>query len=809
MLQPRFALIALLGIVAGSASLYAAEVSTVNDTPGGPGEWGFHPVEGEVSPVNPPAFVWRPQSGATSYEIQVARTPAFRPLLRLAVGLRYNCFCPPEALEAGTWHWRYRFTGGQGRPSAWSRTRSFVVDASSAVFPMPPREELIGRIPKRHPRLFVRPEQLPRLRELARAVLKEEWEAVLADCDRLMEDPPPTKEPPKYPAGMERKSEAWRKIWWGNRVYTIECLNGAATLGFGRLLSGRDDYGRLAKRLLLAAAEWDPKGATGYRYNDEAGMPYAYHFARTYTFINDLLTDEERARCRAVMAVRGREMYDHLSRRHIWRPYSSHSNRAWHFLGEVGIAFLDEVPDAEEWTWFAMNVFYCVYPVWSDADGGWHEGVSYWRSYINRFTWWADLMRVAMDVDAYRKPYFSQVGYYPLYLQPPGTRGGGFGDLCANKTSRHNVDLMTTLAAQARDPHWQWYVDVQGGPRTEEGYIGFIRGALPEVRAEPPADLPTSRCFRGTGQAVLNTTLLDASENVEVIFKSSPFGTQSHGYESNNSFLLYAFGERLLIRSGRRDIYGSDHHRNWMWHTKSTNCITAGGRGQKKHSAAARGRILAFHTSDAFDYVAGEAGDAYEDNALERSTRHILFVKPDLVIVFDRLEAPQATPLEYRLHAPTPIEVESQEDIRLKNGKAAARVSLLAPEKLDVSVTDEFDPPPRPRIKLTEWHLTAKAAPAKRTEFVTVIRVHRAGTKAPAAVEFEAVRGGYELRAALPDGQVRILLGAADTGRVGGADLQADGDVVAIRYDAHGGPTAHLIVRGRTVRAGVGPLSKE
>src|SRR5690606_22263358 len=226
--------------------------------------------------------------------------------------------------------------------------------------------------------------------------------------------------------------------------------------------------------------------------NDEAGMPYNYYFSRTYTFINDLLSEAEKEKCREVMTIRGREMYDHLYPRHFWRPYSSHSNRAWHFLGEIGIAFLDEIPEAQEWVWFAANVFTNVYPVWSDQYGGWHEGVSYWNSYLNRFTWWADIMRVAMGIDAYQKPFFSKAGFYPMYLQPPGTRGGGFGDLTARRDSEDNVGIMTIFAAQAQNPYWQWYVEAHGGSRLEDGYIGFVRGALPTVVAKAPTDLPTS-----------------------------------------------------------------------------------------------------------------------------------------------------------------------------------------------------------------------------------------------------------------------------------------------------------------------------
>ncbi|MHC4542557.1 MAG: DUF4962 domain-containing protein, partial [Planctomycetota bacterium] len=251
----------------------------------------------------------------------------------------------------------------------------------------------------------------------------------------------------KYPAGTIRNSDPWRDIWWGNRTYTIRALNSAATLAFTRLLGGQEEYGLEAKRILLECAKWDPKGSTGYRYNDEAGMPYNYYFSRTYSFVNDLLSEEEEELCRKVMKVRGEEMYRHLCPRHLWQPYGSHANRAWHFLGEVGIAFLGEVEGADDWVWFAMNVFVNTYPVWSDDDGGWHEGSSYWSSYQNRFTWWADIMREAMGIDAYDKPYFSKAGYYAMYLLPPGKVGGGFGDLTARRTAQRNVPLVSGLFA--------------------------------------------------------------------------------------------------------------------------------------------------------------------------------------------------------------------------------------------------------------------------------------------------------------------------------------------------------------------------
>lgn len=757
----------------------------LDERPSAAGEWGFRPSEGAVVEISPPGFVWRPQPRAVSYHLQLARDDEFKKIRYEIADLELYCHCLPEPLEPGKWHWRFRAVDKAGLPSAWSTTRSFTINENAARMPMPTRSELCARVPDSHPRLFLRPEDLPRLRKQAQSDLSNEYKALVGRCQRLLRRPPPTTEPCKYPPGTKRGSEEWRELWWGNRVYTINVLDSAATLAFVRLLDGNEQYGQLARRLLLDAAKWDPKGATGYRYNDEAGMPYAYFFSRTYTFLHDLLTEEEREECRRVMRIRGREMYDHLRPMHLWRPYGSHANRAWHYLGEVGIAFLGEIPEAEDWMWFAVNVFHCAYPVWCDDDGGWHEGLAYWRSYMGRFTWWADVMRSAFQLDAYSKPYFSQIGYYPLYLQPPGSHGGGFGDLCGQLESAGNVSVMQVFAAQAGNPHWQWYVETHGA-RRQEGYTGFLRGALPRTAARPPTDLPASRVFRGVGQAIMNTNLLDAKRNVEIVFKSSPFGTQSHGYDANNAFLLYAFGKPLFISSGWRDIYGSDHHAKWMWHTKSVNSITIDGEGQFAHSAGAVGRILDFATTEGFDFVAGEAAPAYGDK-LNRFTRRILFVKPELVVIHDLLEARAPARFEWRLHSPVEMQLLENQRVRVTNAEAACEVTFLTPQALAISQTDQFDPPPRPRIKLTEYHLTAATqSPQKECEFVTILRPYRTGQKVDRGSRLMPIDHGWALEAGLTTGKAVILLRRAPRLALKHGPLQTDGQIAAARVNEQG-----------------------
>ena len=776
-------------------SAVAFGAPALDERPAGEDEWGFRPAAGSLSEVTPPGFSWRPQSGIVSWELECGRGEGFDATVYRAGGLEMNVHCPRETLPPGTYSWRYRGQDKVGGKTAWSQTRTFEIADSAVAMPMPPREELLARIPKSHPRLFVRPGDLPRLGDLAKGDMNKQFEGLVTRCEKLLANPPPTAEPKEYPAEMVRGSQEWKKLWWGNRTYTIAALDGAATLAFTRRLGGKEEYGQLAKRILLDSAKWDPKGATGYRYNDEAGMPYAYHFSRTYTFVNDLLTEKERQTCRRVMKIRGEEMYNHLFPRHLWRPYSSHSNRAWHFLGEVGIAFLDEIEGADDWVWFAMNVFQNVYPAWSDDDGGWHEGVMYWSSYVGRFTWWADVMKAATGVNAYDKPYFNKAGYYAMYLLPPGKVGGGFGDGATRRKASDVVPLVSQLAAQAGNSHWQWYVEQMGGPFKMDGYIGFLRGTLPKVEPKTPDDLPTSRHFRGIGQAALNTTLTNADDDVQVVFKSSPMGTRSHGNAANNSFVLWAYGQRLLIRTGHYYMYGGPHHRDWVWSTRSLNNITLdGGQGQLKRSSAAKGEITAFKTTPSIDVVVGEAAESYiakkdgkNVQLLDRYTRAILFVKPELVIVFDRLEAPQPAVFEYWLHAVNEFAIDGQRKIETRAGDVACTIDVLAPGGLEISQTDQYDPNPWPQITTREWHLTATTPSKSKTcEFVALLRPHRATQLPPGEATLKPIEGGYLLESQLSDGKVRALLPTSSSVTLTAGGLTTTGKILVQRLAANG-----------------------
>lgn len=678
---------------------------------------------------NPPPMSWRPVEDAASYVVEVARNSAFDQLVYRNDSLPWSSHCPDIAFDRGTYYWRYAAVGADGSQSTWSAHRSFRVGLESITLPKPDVADLVARAPSTHPRLFLRPNDVPALQLRAETDLKSAWGDVGTRADKLLKTPPDYSEPPLYPKGTVRKSEQWKKIWWGNRRRAIAVADGAATLAFAYVITDDERYGNGARDALMALTKWDPEGSTQYRYNDEAAMPLLYMPSRAYSWVYPMLSDTDRQAVVKMMRVRGAQCFNHLrGRNHLWKPYASHSNRAWHFLGEVATAFLGEIPEAETWLDYSMTVMYTAYPVWGDSDGGWHEGTAYWASYLGRYMYWAFVAESAYGINAFDFPYFANAGYYGMYALPPGTQTGGFSDQAGNITDKRIGPLMRLFAAGSGNPYWAWYAD-QLGAGYGGGYLGFLYAAnAKDVTPKAPTDLPTSRAFHGTGLAILNTNLEDASKNIQVHFKSSPMGRQSHGYNANNAFLLNVGGQQVLLDSGRRDVYGSPHHYDWMHHSKSDNAILVNGKGQYKHTANATGQIAAFQESG---IVQGDAGDSYEN--LDRWQRAIKLEEPHTVFVTDTLTAPEPSTFQFTLHARGPFKI-TDDGATWEGPTCKIRITFENTEgnPLEITQTDAFDPPPAEwsGFNLNEWHLTASTTEKRREQiFATRIDVVMKGSK--------------------------------------------------------------------------------
>lgn len=731
----------LAGVWVATVAVNTAEPPAISNRPAQTGEWGYRPADGETTALNPPSWTWVHEKAAHTYTVQWAATPDFTGGTRVD-GIPWNTYTHHEPLPPGTWHWRYRFRTADGPESGWSVARRVVVPADAPTFPMPTVAMQRERVPAGHPRLFLRPEDLPRLRALAADREAGRFNALRREADRVIAAGP-TPEPQHAGSARDKNNAELVKYWWPNREQTLKACQEAETLAFVYLLTREPRYGEAARRWIRHLASWDPDGPTQFRMNCEAAKPLLHRLPRAYDWAWDALDEGDREAVRRVMLRRATDFWEggEVGRGvgHLNRPYGSHANRVWHKLGEAGIAFLGEIPEATTWLDYAVNTFHACYPVWADDDGGWHEGVSYWGGYLSKAVWWLQVADSALRIDGMRKPFFSRVGDYPLYVAPPHSPNMGFGDLSFRPPGgswggfiEYFIRAEGERPAGTHAPYWRWWSEAWN-MKGETGIAGFLYAAnLPALPdAKPPADLPSSKLFRGIGVASLHTTLLDSRDDVHFLFKSSPFGTQSHGHNPHNTFQLNAYGDTLLTTCVYRDLHGSRFHYQWAHSTIAHNGVLVNGEGQTRHTAAPHGRIVAFTTTPALDYVAGDATDAYAGR-LKRYERRVVFVKqPEpFLVLLDEIEAAKPATFQFLLHALAPFAIdEPHARLTVAQPRSGAEIRYLFAEPLRFRQWDGFEPPPTREFP-NQWHVEAGTVTNRATvAMLTLIVPHRTGKR--------------------------------------------------------------------------------
>ncbi len=783
---------ALLTVIATAQLAPTAEVRVENRAPK-PEEIGYQPADGATVRLNPPSWIWLHEPAAQKYTVQWARQRDFADAVTVS-NLQFNTYTHVAPLVPGTYFWRYRFTTARGELSTWSVRRSVAVPADAVEFPMPSRVQQSERVPQNHPRLFLRPEDLPQLRAAARGPEAAAFAKLRAEAEKLIRGTP-TPEPEHLGSARAKDNAELVKYWWPNREQTLKACQEAETLAFVYLITEEKPFGEAARRWILHLASWNPDGPTNFKLNCEAAKPMIHRLPRAYDWAYGALTPEDRARVQKVMLRRATDAWEsgEVQRGvgHLNSPFNSHGNRTWHKLGECAMAFLGEIPEAAIWLDYAVNKFYACYPVWADDDGGWHEGVSYWGGYMSKTVWWLQAAQSALGIDGLKKPFFAQVGDFPLYVAPPHSPNMGFGDLSFRPPPaswggfiEYFVRAKGSQPDGQRAAYWRWWTE-QYGMRGESGILGFLYranlAALPAPKA--PSDLPSSKVFAGIGVASLHTTLLDSRDDVHFLFKSSPFGTQSHGHNSHNSFQLNAYGEALLTTCVYRDLHGSKFHYEWAHSTIAQNAVLVNGEGQIKHTPAPHGKIVESHLTPELDYLVGEATAAY-GKRLERYRRHVAFAKSGAagpcLVLYDDLAAAEPSTFQFMLHALKPFAVDDRElKLTVDQPRAGVSVRYLSPVSLALRQWDGFEPKPNREFP-NQWHVEAGTTEKmKSIGMLTVLVPYRDGQKS----EWQADRLETETAVGvrLRRGSSATIIGFRKAGASGTASLGGvtfDGNVV-------------------------------
>lgn len=730
--------------------------------------------------INPPTFRW-PAFGASPYTVELSRAADLSDATRRPP-VRDSFDRPARPLEPGRYWWRVTDAGGKGQPVV-----SFDLGAGVAKWPIPTWEEALSRVPTGRPRLLMRPEDLPRLRELARGSARPLIDRWASQVARRIGAPFPsdevaaTKSTEPDEAGVRMKRQHVAKD------LATKVAGGMDRLCLLYLLTGEDRYRGEIRRRALAAAAVDPDGLTSFASSDFANETIVLALAWAYDTLYDDWSSEERDAIRkslidrlgqafSVFIPREQEIY----RAHDWQHVVKSMT-----LG--ALAIYHESAEARGWFAWSLKAHVAFYPWYGGADGGSAEGLGYFRGHNLRPSLEAAaLFEAATGVSLLGNPWYRNTAYFLMYGCGLGDANSQFSD----NARQHPIEsadksVVGLLAARFQDPYLAAYhhaigkrggSEGGGGAVEDEEQVDDLGDAVLSLLWQPaklpaPArltDLPKARLFPNVGVVFMRSALTDPANDIFFEMRSSPYGNYVHAHADQNAFNVTAFGERLFIDSGYYYTYGDEHHRGWAKTTQAHNSVLVGGTGQGhargRGDLSSYGQLTDYEVGDGFVRVTGSCPRAYKEKELRRFDRHVLWLEPDTYLIADDLEAAEPQTFQWLLHAKDQMDV-SGDVVAVKAGKAAGRLQLFSPRQLRFEQTDQFAVP----VKLwradgqdasrfpDQWHLTASTTePAVRQRFVAVLQVYRAG------------EGGRLPTAAVKsdEGGVTVRLSDGRTGRI-------------------------------------------
>jgi hypothetical protein len=235
---------------------------------------------------------------------------------------------------------------------------------------------------------------------------------------------------------------------------------------------------------------------------------------------------------------------------------------------------------------------------------------------------------------------------YPLHtLADPVAESFDMGD--THPPAGHSIE---SIVARSKDPSVRWY-----GSRFERRTIFDFLFFDESVAPQAPSG-PGSRLFTAKGDAVFRTGW-EANAGL-VLFRAGP--TFNHNHADQGSFQFRALGETLVTEAGWSDYYKDPYYDIFFTQAAGHNTLLVDGNPASQAIADTaqfvalnrHPRITDATLSAFYDAVGSDLTSVYRGR-LESYTRRLAYIKPDYLVVFDRVRARGGpASLTWRLHVP-------------------------------------------------------------------------------------------------------------------------------------------------------------
>lgn len=678
-----------------------------------------YPSMGMIAPTNPTALLWRSEKywekKDVRYNVYLSQDISFSEKNTIkSLNQRYCFFNPHQKLKTGKWYWKYEII--EGDKIITKGTYNFDVTPGLNGIITPTAEQFIQNIPISHPRVMNYGQSMEMIRE--KAPSHPLYHSIIRRAKKIAVMQP-------YAGSVVDENPArQRKL---NQLGTKE-VQAYHSLIEGYILSGNEQmYDALMKRTAILLT-WPT--------NDLLGSKVLNALATGYDVLYDLLSDDIKKQIEEIV---DNQLKAGLRR---WPGFTESRHVDNHFWQmelagnfSAAVVMLHHLKSAREMLNYTYELFIARFPNLATQDGGWAEGEGYYSVNKTAVVDMALLIKKLGKVDLFQMEWYKNLTDYFTYFSPIAAPVSGFGDMHERVASGSlkGQSEMLVMGCEENNPYaiqrlfnslkpvHSFYdgqpvdKDYWKKPLSEiEPWYQIVNNIrLDEKKLDSTQLTAKDKVFYGVGIAAMHTTVLQPQTDETVYFRSSPFGAKGHMHANQNAFNVSRKGERIFYSTGYYTSFNDLHSLTSYRHTRAHNTILVDGMGQA-FGHEGYGAVLRHLEGKNISYVCGDASNAYHkvedlqfkgflekhhitegfgEPCVKKYKRHLFFVRPGVVIIYDELEAEKPVEWSLLLHTMGISEQINNRSFEVKTSRSVASATVFGSVDIKGTYTNEFYSP--------------------------------------------------------------------------------------------------------------------
>jgi len=302
------------------------------------------------------------------------------------------------------------------------------------------------------------------------------------------------------------------------------------------------------------------------------------------------------------------------------------------------------------------------------GDGSYWEG-GYWafRAKLEKIAAVFRVLSSATQLDflGYDFPYLHNVGYFLIYQTDIATKRlvAPYGDDGNFLSDEWKVRYgLLAINAIAKNPYYQYYLDFFTQP------TAALKEALyydPRIKARPLNELPLSRYFDGT-RLLLFRSGWQGKDDLIGMFRFSDW-FDIHNHNDAGHFMLYRNGVLVGKAGYYGDEYSSGVKHNIVTIEQQKSDIQNSNGGQRTFPRTwsfkigkrawvntpeifQRGKLIGLDSAPKYDYISADLAPAYQKDQINQYTRELVYIRPEIIIIHDRLDSKANSTKKFLLH---------------------------------------------------------------------------------------------------------------------------------------------------------------